>query len=401
MPDVPSGPSAPTSALDISSVSIKVPGVFDLSSIPATLSLSGSLINGYPFSTHDGTDEIVIYSGNAAECPRKFIIYVDLTGDMHGDNIEKQVEEEKDTEEEREESEKPKEDKNEEDRQNQQRQPIPYCTASRDSSSERHLQHLRVDAARSVFPWQPSTPAPLDQTSPGSPAELPVEAPTEAPVEASVESKPGSPGDLPDSEETDPPQHQVNDADLTHLSECSVIRAAPRSVIPAGLSNPEQHPKPSRPSGPPDLNTVSLYLWGSAMNDYPFSGRGQNDGFCIWTGPAVDCPRRFNISLELNQERKEDDDDTDNGPWYKVRRIDGAYDVKEERSVNICSMKPVWPWGPLPVSPYDTPEGSRRCSPVGSSSDHPEGGVGVSSPVGSPGGLTVESPASFWSQLRT
>ncbi|KAK3950721.1 hypothetical protein QBC32DRAFT_178090, partial [Pseudoneurospora amorphoporcata] len=200
IPDVPSSTSNTpnTPARPTPSLSINVPGAFDLSSIPATLSLSGSLINGHSFPSRYGDDKMVIYSGNAAECPRRFIIYVDLTGDMHGDKIEilKKQEEDKDVEE----KEKKEEDKDQELRSGQQRQRVPYWVASRDSRSDRHLQYLRVEATRSVFPWQPpTTPSSLDQTPSGSPAELPV-------VEAPVESKPGSPGDLLDSEATDSPQ---------------------------------------------------------------------------------------------------------------------------------------------------------------------------------------------------
>ncbi|KAK1777071.1 hypothetical protein QBC45DRAFT_303767, partial [Copromyces sp. CBS 386.78] len=212
IPDVPSSTSNAPNTPATPSLSMNVPGAFDLSSVPATLSLSGSLINGHSYPSRYGydNDKMVIYSGNAAECPRRFIIYVDLTGDMHGDKIEilgKQEEDKDVGEKERKERKKQQEDKDLENlRTGRPRQRVPYWVAYGDSpsNSDRHLQYLRVDATRSVFPWQPSTtPSSLDQPPPGSPAELPVEASVEAPVE----SKPGgSPGDLLDSEAMDSPQ---------------------------------------------------------------------------------------------------------------------------------------------------------------------------------------------------
>lgn len=349
---------------------------------------------------------------------------------MHGDKIKKQEEEEneeekeKEEEREREESEEQGEEqedgKGEEDRPYQQRQPIPYCIASRDSRSERHLQHLRVDATRSVFPWQPSTPSPLDQTPPGSPAELPIEAP--------VESKSGWPVEVRDSEDTDSSQPQTNDADLSYSTDpFSTITGAPRSIISTSLPNPE--PKPSRPSSRLDLNntSVGLYLCGSAMNGYPFSGRGQNDGFCIWSGPLADCPRAFNISLWLDDEWDEDDDDGDEnrnqlpgtycnidksdggGPWYRIRRWIHD-DDKRVRSLIIESMKPVWPWEPL--TPLYTPRGShsgwtpepppvgmKNGYTVGCWSNYPDGFWGTP-PVGAPGGLRADSPVGYRSRPR-
>ncbi|EGO60068.1 hypothetical protein NEUTE1DRAFT_34485 [Neurospora tetrasperma FGSC 2508] len=139
VPDVPITSGAPTPTPSTPSLSIEIPNTLNLSSTPATLKLSGSLINGHPLSDHGDNDYVVIYSGNAAECPRSFIIHLDLTGVNAGDVINRQEEEQEQIEE------KGEEDRL--DRQQRQQQPIPYNVESRDSHDQRHLQYECISLA--------------------------------------------------------------------------------------------------------------------------------------------------------------------------------------------------------------------------------------------------------------
>ncbi|KAK3493601.1 hypothetical protein B0T13DRAFT_313622 [Neurospora crassa] len=162
-PTVPSNYGASTPTLSTPSLSIKISNALNLSSTPATLKLPRSLINGHPLSDHGDNDYVVIYSGNAADCPRSFIIHFDLTGDNAGDVINRQEEEQEQIEE------KGQEDRlDRQQQQQQQQQPIPYNVESRDSHDQRHLQYVCVHATRSVFPGQPATPSPPDRSPPGS-----------------------------------------------------------------------------------------------------------------------------------------------------------------------------------------------------------------------------------------
>ncbi|EAA28173.3 hypothetical protein GE21DRAFT_8498 [Neurospora crassa] len=145
VPDVPITSGAATPTPSTPSLSIKILNALNLSSIPATLKLSGSLINGHPLSDHGDNDYVMIYSGNAAECPRSFIIHLDLTGDNAGDVINRQEEGEEEQIEE-----KGQEDRldrqqhhhQQQQQQQQQQQPIPYNVESRDGHDQRHLQTL-------------------------------------------------------------------------------------------------------------------------------------------------------------------------------------------------------------------------------------------------------------------
>ncbi|KAJ4409708.1 hypothetical protein N0V85_004061 [Neurospora sp. IMI 360204] len=331
VPNVPSSPSAPIPTSAIPSVSVKIPKFFNLSSTPATLSLSGSLINGHPFSGHDGDKDLVIYSGNAAECPRAFIIFLDE---------EKEMDEEE------------------------------------QEGGEEQGEKVEEEA---------------------QPAELPVEAP--------VELKSGWPVELRDSEDTESSQPQTNNAELPSTAPNSHSTGAPPFIPPIIFLYEE--PNPSKPpihpinihKRLPDLNTTPVGLWlgGNAMNGYPFSGRWPNEVIELWSGPAADCHRSFNITLHLNYDDPNPEDFDCDDFWD----IDESDDGKRMQNIVIRSVRPVWPWEPLtPIqSSTGSPVGSRSDSPVGSSSDHPDG-FGASPLVSFPGGPRDDSPVSRWPRPR-